>query len=281
MDIGKSLSFVFEDKRWLEKVLIGGLITLGAILFSWTIIGAIVGAALLYGYMIELVRNVRRAEATPLPEWDKWGEKIILGIKYGILLFIWWLPALVVALPLGLLSAVFSDTNTNDFVGLLWTCFSCLYFLYGILILVATPAITFYFAERGDITDGLKFNEILGFTRRNLGDVIIVVIVIVAVGFVAGIVGFVLCGIGLLFTTFWATLVQGHLYGQIGRKDAGALVPSGGPGIDLSPNSIMPGVGEITQEVQAGAQQAVTTMADLGESVAETTKDVVDQPPAS
>ncbi len=280
MDIGKSLSFVFEDKKWLEKILIGGLIVLATILFSWTIIGAIVGAALLYGYMIELMRNVRRGDAVPLPEWTGWGEKIILGVKYGILIIIWSLPILIVTLPLVFFSAVLGDSDAGGILGLFWTCFSCLTVLYGILLLVATPAITIFFAERGDITDGLKFGEIFSFTRQHLGDIIIAVIVIVAVGIVAQIVGLILCGIGLLFTTVWATLVQGHLYGQIGRKGSSALVPSGapsgGPSYDLSPNSIMPGVGEIASDVQSGAEQSVNSMEDLGQSVVEATEDVLD-----
>lgn len=291
MDIGKSISFVFEDKKWLEKILIGGLIVLATILFSWTVIVAILGAALISGYMIELVRNVRRGDQFPLPEWTGWGEKIILGVKYGILLIIWSLPLFLISLPMIVFSAVLSDTDAGGVLGLMVSCFSCLAFLYGILLAVATPAITIFFAERGDITDGLKFGDIISFTRKYIGDIIIAVIVILAVGLVASIVGFILCGIGLLFTSVWATLVQGHIYGQIGRKESGALVPSGGPSLtpsltpsptpssgssfDLSPDSIMPGVGEIASDVQSGAQQAVDTMQDLGESVVETTEEVL------
>ncbi len=308
MDIGKSLSFVFEDKTWIEKVLIGALITLGTILLSWTVIGAIVGAALLYGYMIELVRNVRRGEATPLPEWDNWGEKIVLGIKYGIVLIIWSLPAIVVAVPLGILSGIFSNTDAQGFFGVLWTCFSCLVALYTILLLVATPAITLRFAERGDITDSLAFSEILRFTRQHIGDVIIIVIVLLVVQFIAGIVGAILCGIGILATSFWAILVQGHLYGQLGREKSMALAPSGGSPFDLRPDDVMPGVGEITsgvqdsvskaqdagssavqgvqevmEDVKSGAEEAVAKAEDLGSSVVEATSDVlpeIDKPDA-
>lgn len=287
MDIGKSISFVFEDKKWLEKILIGGLILLATILFSWTIIGAIVGAGLLYGYMVVLIRNVRRGDDFPLPAWDNWGEKIVLGIKYGILLIIWSLPVLLVTLPTSLLSAILGDTDAGAALGLLLTCFSCLAILYSLLLVVVTPAITIFFAERGDISDGLKFGDIFAFTRKYLGDIIIVVIVSLAVGIIASLVGFILCGVGLLFTSVWATFVNGHLYGQIGRQASGALVPSGGPAAtpplppsggsryDLDPNSIMPGVGEVANDVQSGAQEAVSAVQDLGESVVEAGKEVV------
>lgn len=308
MDIGKSISFVFEDKKWIEKVLIGALITLGTILLSWTVIGAIVGAALLGGYMIELVRNVRRDETTPLPEWNNWGEKIVLGIKYGIVLIIWLLPALVVAIPLGILSGIFSNSDAQGFFGVLWTCFSCLVSLYSLLILVATPAITLRFAERGDITDALAFSDILSFTRQHIGDVIIIVIVVLVVQLLSSIVGAILCGIGILATSFWATLVQGHLYGQLGRGKSMALAPSGGSPFDLRPSDVMPGVGEITsgvqdsvskvqdaggnavqdvqevmQDVKSGAEEAVAKAEDLGSSVVEAASDAlpeIDKPSA-
>ncbi len=67
MDIGKSISFVFQDKKWIEKVLIGGLIMMLTVIFSWTIIIGVIGGALMLGYMVQLVRNVRRARRISSP----------------------------------------------------------------------------------------------------------------------------------------------------------------------------------------------------------------------
>ena len=39
MDIGKSFSFVFEDKKWIEKILIGGILMLVPILGSILMLG--------------------------------------------------------------------------------------------------------------------------------------------------------------------------------------------------------------------------------------------------
>ena len=48
MDIGLSFSYMFEDKDWIKKILIGGLISL---------IPIVNFAAL--GYVVQLVRNTR------------------------------------------------------------------------------------------------------------------------------------------------------------------------------------------------------------------------------
>lgn len=249
MDVGKSLSFVFEDKRWLEKTLIGGLILLGTLVLSWTIIGLFVGVGLLYGYMIEVVRNVRRGEAYPLPEWDNWGDKIVLGLKYLVVYLIWSLPLLIVWIPFAILSAIVGNASSADtaagILGVASVCLSCLAILYSLVLLLASPGITIRFAERGEITDGLAFSSILAFTREHIGDVIIAIIMVLVVSTLAGIVGTLLCGIGLLFTSFWATVVQGHLYAQVGLGKATGLVTTSGPRYDLSPEDVMPGVGEL------------------------------------
>jgi len=47
MNIGKSFSFMFEDKQWVSKLGLGALITFIPILnFAWT------------GYMVGVIRNV-------------------------------------------------------------------------------------------------------------------------------------------------------------------------------------------------------------------------------
>lgn len=221
MDIGKSITFVFEDKRWIEKLLIGGLIVLGTVVLSWTIIFAILGAALLYGYMVEIIRNVRRGDSEPLPEWNEWGQKIVLGIKLMVAYFIWALPLLIVWVPLilfGILAGVSESDAITGFFAVVLLCFACLSAIYAILFIVLMPSITIQLAERGEISDTLKFGEVFNFTKVNLGNIIIVVLVLVVVQFVANFIGILLCGIGLLFTSVYAYMVQGHLYGQIGLE---------------------------------------------------------------
>lgn len=305
MEIGKSFTFVFEDKKWLEKVLVGGLVVLATVLFSWTIIIGILGSALLTGYMIQVVRNVRRGDPQPLPEWNAWGEKIVSGIKYLVILLIWSLPLFILWLPIGILSAVLGNSDASWIAGVVSVCFGCLAVVYGIFFALATVPITVRFAETDAISSGLAFGEIFDFTKKHIGDIIIILLVIWAVEIFASFVGLLLCGIGVLFTGFWALVVQGYLYGQVGRHPGAALTPmTGGPSYDdLSPNSIMPGIGEIaapvqdtaaaastqvqelasgvtaaTDDVQSGATQALDDVQDLASSVQESAADVLDAP---
>ena len=67
MDIGKAFTFVGEDPKWVTKVLIGGGMLLFAIVLSITVIGGILVAAIVFGYLVQLTRNVIAGERTPLP----------------------------------------------------------------------------------------------------------------------------------------------------------------------------------------------------------------------
>ena len=269
MDIGKSISFVFEDKKWIEKVLIGGLIMMFTVIFSWTIIVGVIGGALMLGYMVQLVRNVRQREEYPLPAWDDWGAKIGSGIKLWVIFFVWMLPLIIISFPFGILTGI----GGEDVGALFSLCFSCISILYGIIFFLASPAITIRFAEGEDLSSGFQFSEILEFTKKHVGDIIIAVIVLWLIQMVAGFIGLLLCGIGLFFTGIWAMMVQGHLYGQIGLEDADVADDDA---YELSPGDVMPGVGELTDSVQDGADKATDAIADTSDSVAEATDDASD-----
>ena len=56
MDYGKSFTFLFEDDNWISKFAIGVVITLIPIVNFAT-----------YGYVIQLLQNVRDGQERPLP----------------------------------------------------------------------------------------------------------------------------------------------------------------------------------------------------------------------
>lgn len=224
MNIGKAFSFVFEDPRWLTKVGIGTLVLILSSLLSPILIG-ILGYFIIAGYGLEVLRNVRNGELYPMPEWrDRWGEWLVLGVKAVVAIFVWSLPAIIVALPMGFGFALVGNNDAAAFGWLLAVCFSCLMILWAIIVLLATPVIYIRLAETEELSSAFRFGDILSFTRDHVGQVIIATIMYLIAGLVFGligsIVGLILCVVGLFFTLpaaqFITTLVQSHLYGQIG-----------------------------------------------------------------
>ncbi|GAB4556671.1 MAG: hypothetical protein Kow0047_00390 [Anaerolineae bacterium] len=230
MEVGKAFTFAFEDPRWVTKILVGGLVTLAAMLLSPIIIGLFF-TFVLYGYGLELMKNVRDDVPNPLPEWENWGDRAVRGLKLVVVFFIWLLPAIVLSVFMTILSVVAGNNGELEgAAALLSLCASCITFLWSLVVALFSPAILIRFAEHDTIGSGFAIGEIWALTRAHLGDIIVALLVSMVALIVASIVGALLCGIGLLFTWFWGSLVEFHLFGQIARK-ARSAATSMGPAI--------------------------------------------------
>jgi hypothetical protein len=106
---------------------------------------------------------------------------------------------------------------------LLSVCASCLSLIWGIVVAVFSPAIYARVARHDTIAAGFDFARLWAFTRDNLGNVI-VSILLVLVGYIIGSIvaplGVIAIVIGLLVTVplgliVFPWLVQAHLFGQV------------------------------------------------------------------
>lgn len=224
MDIGKSFSFIFEDPRWLTKILIGTVVMIISILLMPILIGFL-GLAIVTGYSLDVLKNVRRGEKYPMPEWqDHWGEWLVLGLKLLVVILVWALPIILVSIPMSIGFSLTEQQGGEVIGGLLGACFGCLLFLWTIVLILVTPAIYIRVAETEEISAGLQFGDILAFTRDHIGEVIIASLMYLVASFVVGlagaIVGTILCLVGLFVTLPAASLItmliESHLYAQVG-----------------------------------------------------------------
>jgi hypothetical protein len=224
MDYGKAFVFMFEDPNWVRKIVIGILVALLGIILSPILIGFI-PLLMLVGYTVDLVRNVVNRQEHPLPEWQDWGDLLIRGIKLAVAVFIWSLPAIIVAIPLSIGGTLMGNDSSGAQAvgGLLVACGSCLVVLWAIFVALITPAIYIRLATTDHFGAMFELGNLWSFTRDHIGKVIIAILLTWVAGLIAalvGIVGIVLCFVGLLVTiplaTLWQYLVMAHLYGQIG-----------------------------------------------------------------
>lgn len=226
MDFVKALTFIPEDPRWKEKVAIGSALAL----LSFLIIPAIITI----GYCVRLTQNMRDGKQFPLPEWDDWSGDLVRGFKLAVVWFVWALPLFLVSIPVtigGIMtdsdSAVATTLGVTIVVGA-----SCLTAIYGILIILMTPGFTLWFARDEEIRSGLQLSEIFQWTRAHVTDVILFMLAYIVASFVistvAGIVGVLLCIVGLIVTmpvaTFVTYVYQFNLLGQIAYKDSAGRV---------------------------------------------------------
>jgi hypothetical protein len=224
MEISKSISFITEDPRWQQKLMIGTGVIIASTIFSVVIIG-LIGFIIFAGYTIRLLQNVRDGQPYPLPEWDQWGEDLARGFKLVVATFTWALPIIVLIIPTAIGSAMTDARNDGaQFIGaMLLLCGNCLVIVYALLLTAVTPGISIAFAKDEQISSGLQFREIIEWTRTNIGQVLVVTLVYLAAVFalnlIGSIVGVLLCLVGLIITLPLATLLTGlfqyHMYGQL------------------------------------------------------------------
>ncbi len=208
MDVGKAFSYVFEDKNWLVKLLIGGILLLIPIINFIPI-----------GYALTALRNVAEGRESPLPEWDDWGGYF----KKGLMVF---LAGLIYSLPIFILlgfNAVFTaiagaqeEGALASIAGLCAGFMSCLTAIYGLALSIWLYGPLTFYALRGDFGSMFSFGEIFRYISSNLGNYFLAWILSLVASFVASF-GVILCGVGVLFTSFLAYLVWAHLLGQVWR----------------------------------------------------------------
>jgi hypothetical protein len=207
MDIGSSFTYMFEDDNWIKKIAIGGVVS----------IIPIVDFAV-FGYLVQVIRNVRDGQPLPLPEWDQFGQYFIDGLWIFVIFLVWSIPLIVVACLQGIAGAVLTDNQGQTTAySIISVCLGCLTFLWSLVLGVVYPAILVRYAEVGELMAGFRFGEIFGIISANVGNYIIVVLLIWVASLIA-LLGLILCIVGIIFTQFWAYLVSGNLMGQLATQ---------------------------------------------------------------
>jgi hypothetical protein len=225
MDIGKAFAFVFEDKDWVVKILIAAGILLVGVLLGVLVIPAILAAALLAGYGVEITRRVINDHPQPLPEWDNWGELLVDGIKVIVIGIVYALPIIAVSMCLGIPIGVLSQ-DAQDLSSLLSLALSCLSILWAIVMSLVLPAAIGAYAAKGDLGAAFRFGEIWALVRDNFSTYLIVLVMSWVASLIGGL-GTIICLVGWLATVPYSYFVTGHLYGQAYRQAAGqGVVPA-------------------------------------------------------
>jgi hypothetical protein len=213
MDIGKSFSYVFDDDRWIIKILIAAAILALGILFSWLlVIPLILASLLLGGYGVEITRRVINRASPVLPEWDNWGELLIDGVKAAVVGIIYALPIIILSVCLGPVIGI-SAEESQEASTLFSSVLSCLSFLWGIVTGLFLPAAIAMWVAENELSAAFRFGDVFNLVKDNFGTYLIVLVI----GWVAGIIGglgLLACGLGFLVTAPYAGWITAHLRGQ-------------------------------------------------------------------
>lgn len=203
MDFGKAFSFVFDDKDWIQKILIIALIS----------IIPIIGQLFLFGWALEIAKRVAAKDAAPLAGYDEFGEKLVLGLKGWVVTLVFAIPLIILTPFTSLPTIVLADTDVAGLGVFFTVCFSCLAFLFVIVLLLIEPVALVAMATTGDLGDAFKFGRLWEILKSGIGAFVIAILGAIVASFIGGLGG-IICLIGAFVTYTYAAAVTAHLFAQ-------------------------------------------------------------------
>lgn len=204
MNFIEALQYPFQDNTWMNKLLF-------AIVMVFI---PIIGWAILYGYMLRVIRSILVGDGR-LPEWDDWGGDLTRGVIAFFGALIYQFPSILISCCTTFLGAMDNSAAT---------ALSCLLQMaqlgYGIVIMPLMYAAIARYAVTEDFNVFLDFGARLKDLTDNAGEAVMFYLNFLALGFIGGF----LVGIGLLMFCIpgliaWAffAFANAHLISQWGR----------------------------------------------------------------
>ncbi|MBQ6504711.1 MAG: DUF4013 domain-containing protein [Flexilinea sp.] len=206
MNYSRAFSYVFEDKNWLSKILIAGLISLIPI----------IGQFYLCGWMVEIVRRTKAGRTDILPT-THFTYFLTLGLKVFVVCLIYSIPVIILSCILGLMNTSVESSDSN-MIAIIFTGMGCLGSILTFVVNVAVSLLGTYgiirLAETDQIKACLDFNDAFNTIKDNIGTFIIVELLALVAGLIQG-AGFIICFVGAILTVPYGVAVTGNLVGQL------------------------------------------------------------------
>lgn len=185
-DITRTITFVTEDRDWLQKLVKGAA-------FTFLSVPLVVGLPFVFGYMLELHRRLVRGAQPALPEWDDLPGKFVEGFKFlGI--------AVAYLVIFGIVGWCLTRVPLVGWV---------LAGVVGIAFMMAFLYVMTRFALTGEISEAFDVPGIYEALKNNFVEYLVasflwvVYMVVACLGAIPSIVG-------LFFTLFWAWLAVSY-----------------------------------------------------------------------
>ena len=203
MNFKKAFTYIFEDQRWFEKLIVPLLVTLIPV----------VGGMATVGYIMRVTRNVAANQAAPLPQFE-FGTDLRLGFKMFVAGFVYMLPIMLVYLIIILPLMLAGDGERSWILGIFGGIAGLLILAYGLLLAVMMPVITAKVAVQQEIKAAFQFKDIFRRLKNNFTAWLIAIGGAMLCGAVIAPLGGIVFVIGAFITGFYSQLIIAHLNGQ-------------------------------------------------------------------
>ncbi len=214
MDITRAFNYVFEDREWVNKLAIVGLLTLTLPLVPL----GLLTLAILLGYTTALMRNVRAGVQFPLPRWDNYNAFVSDGVNVLVAWVVYSIPNLVLFGCLYTLSGAFGRGLIGSTLNLVVLC--CLTPLLIGYNLVTWPMLAVGVARYADSrqpAEFYRFGDLFSTLRTQMGLAFQWVVFTLLINLALAVLALIPC-LGWVAILGLAFPVHGHMLGQFARE---------------------------------------------------------------
>jgi len=231
IDIGRALRMPFNQPRWFETILIGGIVWLVASMVSQIPhIGSLANVLILSltgGYCLKVMREESHATANvpvKLPVWDNWQRLFTDGLLltvaqtiYGLILFLLFLVVMVALGATAALASLAEGDASQLAPGAVLAMFIFM-FVGGLLYAIYMPMMAAHFAHEGRFGAAFEVGTIVTRVFARPLQALLVVAMMLALG-----VAVLFSAITIIlvpFAVFFAQVVTSNLWAQVYKQGA-------------------------------------------------------------
>lgn len=176
MDIGRAFAYINEDEEWWKKLL------LGAIFGAIPLVNFV-----MFGYQIQIARNVADNAERPLPDWQDFGKYFLNGLRFVGALMVLTSPLLFAILALSVAMIFLVDPSGAAFNGsaapppefflLYGLMFACT-MPYTFLIYGLWPLLSLQLARESKFSACFRFSEMWALIKQQPMNYVLIVVLL-------------------------------------------------------------------------------------------------------
>ncbi|MBI5953884.1 MAG: DUF4013 domain-containing protein [Chloroflexi bacterium] len=181
-DLSQILLFPVKDSEARKYFLIGCAVALAGFIVP------IIPYLLLFGYAVQIAKQVLNGESPRMVKWDDWGRLLqdgarMFGVRmaYSLPLLILVLPMMIAGIALPIIADNANGSEVEAFIaifGLVMFSLLCLIMLLSLPLALIIPAAEMHAVEKNEFAAGFRFREWWGILRANLGGFIVALVIV-------------------------------------------------------------------------------------------------------
>lgn len=211
MDYGKIIRFPMEDKDWVMKIIIGGILSIIPIINFIS-----------FGYEFKVMKNTI-SKKPGMPEWKGFVDLFVKGLIVFVIALIYMIvPLIIFGAIAGLSTLSYAIGDLTNPYAIVMTILPAL-FVGGLLMLIIgfiLPMAISMYAKSDNLNDAFKFSEIFNRIKSIFGEYLVSYIIIMILGLILGlimlipVIGWILGAFG----TFYLGVLAFNMFGQLYLK---------------------------------------------------------------